>query len=143
MHQSPLEGMLASLDIIPLLRDNAAANGAILDMQGWDGVVFLVLVGATDIEVDFAVQEDSDSAFGSGAAITGAAITQLGATDDDSMSIVDVWRPTERYVRGTLTVGDGVAGSDTAVVAMRYRGQGTRPVVQDAATNELVKVKAN
>lgn len=141
MHQSPFETMLVSNDIVPLLRDTIVQAGAILDMQGWDGVAFVVLLGVVDIETDFKVEEDSDAAMGTPTDITGALITQLLGADDNKFAIVDVWRPTERYVRGELTTGNGVLGNNTAVVALRYRGQGRFPVTQGAA--ELVKIAAN
>ena len=141
MHQSPAEVMEISIDIPPLLYDNEVVNGTIHDMQGWDGILFLLNVGVMDIITDYLIESDVLVGFGSATAITGAAITQLTATDDLNVVGIDVYRPTERFVRSELTVGDGVAGTNASAIAMKYRGTGRFPITQ--ILQELIKVAQN
>jgi hypothetical protein len=142
MHQSPFELMLASQEIAPQsMAASTTFNGAGVDMQGWDGVAFILNLGATDGTVDMDAESDDNSGFSSPTAITGAAITQLSATDDNNIAILDVYRPTERYVRASVDTGAGAAADFASVLAVRYRGSGVFPVTQAAL--ELVKVAQN
>lgn len=141
MHQSPAEVMEWDQDIPPLLYDDEVVNGTIHDMQGWDGILFILNLGVTDIVADLLIESDDAVGFSSATAITGAALTQLTATDDLNVYGIDVYRPDERFVRSELTVGDGVAGANIGVTAIKYRGTGRFPITQ--LLGELVKVAQN
>ena len=139
MHQSPAETMLITQVVNPALYDDTAVNGAGVDMQGWDGVLFLIPVGAMDTTLDAKAQDSADNS--TFADIAGAAITQYTATDDNKLCAIDVWRPTARFVRVVVDPGDGTLGVNTGAIAIRYRRTGKLPVTQ--AMKELVKKAVN
>ena len=103
-----------------------------VDMSGWDGVLFICELGtitgsgtvtlaigqaATDTTVD---------------ALSGASAAASGSADSDLNLIVEVFRPTDRYVGGTLTcaVANSIIGGVTAI---QYRGI-KAPVTQPTAS---------
>lgn len=103
-----------------------AKTSAILDMQGYDGVIFIAGVG-TIIEAGtllLEVLQDSDSAGGTMAALAGTSaytVTAADALKTESCLWVDVYRPQERYVEAKLTpaVQNAVI---LGIVAIRYSG---------------------
>lgn len=99
----PSEGAAGTADI----------NGAILDMQGFDGVLVLVSFGAITggAVTSIKMQQDTDPAGGTMADLAGTAQT-VADDDDDETFYIDLYRPTERYVR--LVVD---RGTQNAVVA--------------------------
>ena len=143
-HMSPFEKMAVTLDIVPQsIAASSSANGAGVDMKGWDGVAFIMAVGAIDGTQDLKAQSDDNSGFSSATDITNAAITQVAGTGDNKVYILDVWRPSERYVRSVLANGAGATADFQAVIAIRYRGTGRFPITQDATVGELKKVAVN
>lgn len=73
---------------------------SIIDMQGFEGVTFIVTVlaitsgGVQSIKL----QEDTDSAGGTMADLTGTAIT-IADDDDNQTFAIELFRPFKRYVR--------------------------------------------
>lgn len=108
-----------------------------LDMAGWDGVLFLALLGdvtATSV-LQFKIYTGSDSG-GSGAALpTGGTATTAftaGASDADNLILLgDAFRPQARYVTGVLLRGTANAVVD-GIVAIQYRGR-TEVVTQSSS----------
>ena len=105
---------------------NTDANTTILDMSGWDGVVFVVPIedsantGVATLTVE-ANTANSDSGM---AAISGAVATATSASGDDlngKLLIVDVYRPQKRYVQAALTSAVANIAFGTAI-AIRYQG---------------------
>lgn len=124
-HSPLLGGVLLDM-IVPLLRDNTTGE-VIIDRQNatygaFEHFDFVVLTGTNDITCDFKVQEDAASDGATATDVTGSAITQLGASDDNKMVVVSVPQTafTKRYVKGLITCGDGVAGVDCAVLVIGY-----------------------
>lgn len=75
-------------------------EGVTLDMSGYDGVLMVVTFGAivANAVTSIKAQQDSDSAMGSDADLEGT--SQTVADDDDEQTfVIDVYKPTERYVR--------------------------------------------
>ena len=115
--------------IDPLLRDNATVKTDWIDMSKHQKCMFIIAVGATDITVDAKLREGLDSTGGSAQDITGKAITQLSATDDNKQAIIEVdaseldLADKYKFVSCQLIVGDGTNGADTTVIALasRYR----------------------
>lgn len=144
MHVSPAEHMAFSLGLSPQsIAASTAANGNIVDMSGWSGVLFVLALGAVDGTQDMKAQGDDAVGFGSPTDITGAAITQVAATGDDKIYILDVWRPTERFVRAVVTNGAGAVADFQCVLTIRYGRAGVLPPVQHASLGELKKVAQN
>ncbi len=86
----PSEGVAGTTDL----------NGAILDMQGFEGVLIEVVFGVitSGAVTSIKAQQDTDSAGGTMADLAGTAQT-IADTDDDKTFYIDLYRPQERYVR--------------------------------------------
>lgn len=112
--------------------DNTDTNTDRIDMSGWDGVVFItpvVLSVATGVATLTVEQNTIDSDTGM-KALTGAVATKTSATAN-TLLVVDVYRPTERYVQGVITSGTAnVTFGNT--IAILYKGS-KAPVTADAS----------
>lgn len=135
MHTLSAE-VLATQALGPASASSGAKLGAGVDMQGWDGVMFVINIGAiTGAGVaDAYVVRDDNSGFNSQTNINGAVLTQV--VNANTLQIIDVFRPSERYVRLILTPGaNTVLYSATAI---RYRRSGLLPPSQSA--EQVVRV---
>lgn len=119
------------------LADDTDSNTDIIDMSGWDGVVFIVPVtDSVDTGVATLKAEDNSANSDTGMThITGATATATSVANDDlnnQLLILDVYRPVERYVQGVLTSATAnIAFGNT--IAILYRGR-KAPVTQPTAT---------
>jgi hypothetical protein len=118
---------------------SADRNGATLDMAGYDGVMMVVKFAAiaTSAVTTVKAQQDTASGMGTAADLAGTGIS-VADDDDNQMFIIDLYRPTERYVRVVI---DKDASNNTAEMAfyIQYSGR-TRPAVNnvtDLVTYEL------
>jgi hypothetical protein len=118
---------------------SSVVNGAEVDMQGWDGCLFLLnigLIAATGV-LNALVQSDAATGMGSPTTVAGSEIAALGASDDDILVVVDVHGEIpERFLR--MAVTPSVAASLLGVVAIRYRGR--RAPAVNAGLEERVDV---
>jgi hypothetical protein len=103
-----------------------AKSSAILDMSGYDGVIFVAGVGTIieDGTIHLQVEQDEVNAAGGMAALAGTAAYTVLAADalkTQSCLWVDVYRPGKQFVRATLTpaVQNAVI---LGVIAIRYSG---------------------
>lgn len=118
-----------------------AVNGTAVDMQGWDGVQFIIPAGifGTNGTLDGLVQTDDNSGFNSPTNVANSNLTQIPAANANAVAVIEVWRPSERYVRLQLTgQTNGVTGG---AVAVQYRHSGILPPTQ--AAQQVVKVASN
>lgn len=112
-------------------------NSSILDMSGYEGVVFIVTItDSVDTGVaSLTAQGSTANSDGAMAAITGAVATATSAANDDlnsTLLIVDVYRPQERYIQGTLASSvANIAYGET--IAIRYNGR-KAPITQSSTT---------
>lgn len=118
----------------------AAVNGVALDMQGWDGVTFVIPYGVFGASGTLTglVQRDDNSGFNTPTNIASSSITQVNAANANAGVAVDVYQPSERYVRLQLT--GQTNGVTAGAVAIQYRRTGILPATQTLA--EVVKVSA-
>lgn len=118
-------------------------NSDILDMSTWDGVLFVVAItDSVDTAVATLTVEANTANSDSGmVAITNAAATATSAANDDlndQLLIVDVYRPTKRYVQAVLTSATAnIAYGST--IAIRYRGS-KAPVTVDSTVLDSAAV---
>lgn len=111
-----------------------AVSSSILDMAGYDGVVFVAALGdvTTSCVLTLKAEQDDVNAAGGMASLTGNATFTAGASDaDNKLLIVDVIRPTKQYVRATLTRTAANAVVD-GIFAIQYRSS-SRPVTADSS----------
>lgn len=123
--------------------NNTDANSDRIDMSGWDGIVFLVPItdsdatGVATLKVE-ANTVDSDSGM---VAITGASAAATCVSGDDlndTLLIVDVYRPQKRYVQGVITSSvANIAFGNT--IAIQYKGS-KFPVTQHASVKTIAQV---
>lgn len=147
-HQSLADSVLTTLEIAPKSSSSSTTNGAGVDMAGWDAVMFIVSVGAisTGGKLDGYVDGDDNSGFNTATNISGvnatganvnAVLTQV--SNANTTHIIDVYRPSERYVRLNLTPSDNTVLH--GAIAMRYRRTGILPPTQ--AAEQVVRVRQN
>ena len=117
---------------------SADRNGAILDMTGYRGVLMCVKFGAITTGAVTSIKAQQDTAVGMGGAadLLGTAMA-VADDDDDQLFIIDLYEPTERYVR---LVVDKDASNTTVETAtyIQYgaRNRPTTPTVTDKVTYE-------
>jgi len=96
-------------------------DSAVVDMQGYDGVMFVLHLGAVDATgtITMAAKQAATSIVGD--ALSGASVAG-DAADDDKLLVLDVLRPTDRYLSVTITraVADSVING---VVAFLYKAR--------------------
>lgn len=96
-----------------------------VDMAGFDGVLFVGLVGAITGAgtVTLAAEQSSDDGVADGfSALTGASAQASTNADDNKLLIVDVYQPTKRYVRTQLTRATANSVYD-GTLAIRYKAK--------------------
>ena len=98
------------------------SNTAILDMSGFDGVIFItpVTTATTGSVVALTVEASTTNADTYMAAITGAVATKTSPANG-TLLVVDVYKPLKRYVQGVITSATQVATFD-ATIAIQYSG---------------------
>lgn len=116
-----------------------AVNGTALDMSGWDAVSFMVPHGifGANATLDGLVQTDDNSGFNSPTNLANSNLTQI--TNANGIAVIEVYRPTERYVRLQLT--GQTNGVTTGAVAIQFRRTGILPPTQSAV--QVIKVAQN
>ena len=116
----------------------SAINSSVVDMQGYDGCLFLTTAGAITAGGVQSLKVQQDEAVGMGAAADLAGTNITVADDDNNQSFwLDVKRPRERYLRLVISraTQNSVWGE---IYAIQYRGR-SLPVsnnVTDTITGE-------
>lgn len=111
-------------------------DGDILDMSGFEGVVFIAKLGdVTDTSALELLAQQNTVNSGSGmASIAGSAAFTAGASSaDDMLLVLDVYRPRERYVRPKLKRGTANAVV-SGIIAIQY---GARKKSQSQAASVI------
>jgi hypothetical protein len=120
-----------------------AVNGTAVDMAGWDDVAFLVQAGVfgTNGTLDGLIQTSVNSGFDSTNVVNVANsnLTQIPAANANAILILEIARPTARYVRLQLT--GQTNGVTAGATAMQYRRNGILPPTQVA--QQVIKVQQN
>lgn len=113
-----------------------AINSSVLDMTGYEGVMFVALTGdvTSGSVLSLLAKGNTANSTSSPTPITQATATYtaLSASDSDSKAlIVDVFRPSLRYMFASLTrtTQDAVIGG---IVAIQYSAK-NKPTSQDAS----------
>jgi hypothetical protein len=113
-----------------------AVTSSVLDMQGYDGVMFIALLGdVSDTSVlTLTAKGNTASSTSSPTPVTQKAtdaFTANASTADSKAIVVDVYDPALRYVFAELTrtTANAVVGG---IIAIQYAA-GLRPTTQDAS----------
>lgn len=109
-------------------------NGSILDMSGFDGVMFVAAFGALTATQVTSLKAQQGALIGGGdmADLAGSSVGPLADADSNKCLVLDVYRPLEQYVRPVVVRGTANAVID-GVIAIQYSTR-VKPTVQDAAT---------
>ena len=114
------------------LADGAgASNSDSVDMSGFDGVMFVGIIGQQDASAtaEIKAQQSTDNAAFND--LSGAvAISPVNS--DNKFLVLDVYRPLERYVRSVLTRAGTTNSEWGGTLAIQYMGS-KKPTAHDAA----------
>lgn len=107
-------------------------EGTTLDMQGFEGVLMMVRMGAitSGAVTSIKAQQDSASTMATAADLEGTSQT-IADDDGDQTFYIDLYRPTERYVR--LHVDRGT--QNAVVASAEYIQYGPRKAVTTHGSN--------
>ncbi|HZP34162.1 MAG TPA: hypothetical protein VFB23_12455 [Candidatus Acidoferrales bacterium] len=116
-----------------------SVNGSAIDMQGYDGVTFIGVVGAfTDGSFDLKAQDDTSVGMGAASDLAG---TKTSATASNKLVILDVYRPQKRFIRPVVARGGATGSVIGSVVAIRYVGD-KNPVPAAAQDASIAAIKS-
>ena len=118
--------------------NNTDSNTTILDMSGWDGVVFItsITTATTGSVVALTVESNTANSDTSMAAIAGAVATKTSPSNG-TLLVVDVFRPQKRYVQGVITSTTQVA-TFGVTIAIQYKGAKAPLAVADTIAAQTV-----
>lgn len=119
---------------------NTDSNSSIVDTQDCEGVVFIVpITDSVDTGVaTLTAQQNTANSDTGMAGLSGAVATATSAANDDlngQLLIVDVYRPRERYVQGTLTSATANIAFGN-MIAIKY-GVRKAPVTSDSTVSSV------
>jgi hypothetical protein len=101
--------------------DNETINGTILDMLGYQGVVFFLVAEKGEVaNITLKAQQDTAAAMGAAADLEGTAVTIATAVATNSFGFLEVKLPRERYVRCVVVAPNITTPAMINVVAVRY-----------------------
>jgi hypothetical protein len=110
-----------------------AVNSSVVDMTGFEGCMFLCLWGTiTDGTPLIKAQQDVVVGMGAAADLTGTSVV-AAVTDDNKISILDVQRPIEGFLRCVVTRGGATGAVLDGIIAIQY-GANAQPTTHDATT---------
>ncbi len=128
-----LKNTLITRVLVATADGTGTQSSTILDMQGYEGVMFIWKLDDVDdtAVLTLQAQQDELNAAGGMATLTGTATFTAGATDaDDDCLVLDVYRPAKRYVRAQGVIA--TANAKTAgIIAIQY-GARKAPVTQSS-----------
>lgn len=114
-------------------------TGTTIDMSGYEGVMFILQAGViTDGALSVKAQGGA-LANGSDAADLAGTSTALTNAQDNDLAILDLYRPTQRYITPVIVRGGSTGAVVQGLVAVLY-GSHVKPTTQDATTVGVSKL---
>ena len=109
--------------------DNETLLGSGVDMAGYEGVAFYVLALKGEA-LDFTIkaQQAQVSDYSDAADLKDTAVAFSTTVGADGSTMLEIYRPTEQYVRPSIGVPNATAATPVAVIAILYGGR-VRPEV--------------
>jgi hypothetical protein len=109
-----------------------------IDMQGYDGVVFIAHLGSLTSTQITALQARGSNTSGSEAAFTTDHVTAAAAdADSNKILVLDVFRPPARYLKARVERGTANAVINS-VIAIQYHLD-KQPIQTDASVSQLAQ----
>jgi hypothetical protein len=139
-HSSLADKVLVSLDVAAQIA-STGINGTVIDMSGWSGVMYVFNLGAmaSGATFDARVVSSANANMSVNANVANAAFTQITNVSNLNVAVLDVWRPSQRYL--LLITTPATANTTYSTVAIRYGRTGNRPPTQ--AATQIVRVLSN
>lgn len=109
-----------------------AINSSEVDMEGYDGVLFVAVMGSTATDISMKAQQDVVTGMGGAADLAGSSKALDGTA---KIILLDIFRPLERFVRAVVT--RTTTTTIEQILAIRYKAR--NPPVSNASTAQLVK----
>lgn len=110
----------------------SAVNCSAVDMQGFEGVMFVASIGSANVGNGIKVQQGQQSGMGDAADLAGTQVLSDGTQTD---LVVDVNQPQERYVRPVI-IRAGATTTVEAAWAIQY-GPRSKPVSNATAAQAV------
>ena len=96
----------------------SAVNGTVVDMQGFEGVVFIASLGTAAADNGIKAQQGQQSNLSDAADLAG---TQVLSDATQTDLVLDVYKPQERYIRPVVV--RGTSTTVEAVWAIQYEAR--------------------
>lgn len=133
------KNLLANIEVVRCNDGEADSTGTyysdILDLSGFEGVMFIAKFEDVDSGsvLTLSAQQGETDATGGMSDLSGNATHTASDADeaDDDLLVLDLYRPTERYVRAKVVVGTQAAELES-VIALKYHAK--KPPVSQGAT---------
>lgn len=106
-------------------------NGAVVDMQDFDGVVFIAQFGTITDGTPALKAQGGAASDGSDAADLAGTSCAPALTDDNKAVVLDIYRPTQRYLRPVIVRGGATGAVLDSVIAIQYAPK-KKPTTNDA-----------
>jgi hypothetical protein len=113
----------------PTVTGTTAIDSTILDMAGYDGVLWIVRLGAPNAGNNIRARQDTDPAMAAAADLLNTLVNHA----TNNVHMLELKAPLERYVRCRVT--RGVTTTIDTLVAIQYRAA-NRPPVQPTSILE-------
>ena len=116
-------------------------NGTGVSLAGFDGVMFVALLGtltATQVTQIKAQQSSDDGSADAYTDIEGSESVAMDDADDNLLLFLDIFRPQEEYVRAVLERATANAVID-GMIAILYHAK-DRPITQDTSVSQYVQL---
>lgn len=115
-------------------------DGDTLDMDGFEGVMFVAVMGTITATAVTAmlVEQGEESDMSDAEELAGTQIT-IEDDDDEEVFVIDIYRPTDRYIRPVIERGTANAVVQT-VLGIQY---GARELPTELAVTDAVNYEAH
>lgn len=128
--------------LVSTLVGTTSVNGSILDMSGFEGVMFIAEANTiTDGTPALKAQDGNDSGLSDAADLAGSSVP-YAITDDNKAVILDVYKPLKRYIRPVFVRGGDTGAVIDSILAIQYAPR-VQPTTHDAATVAASEVWAS
>jgi len=112
-------------------------NGSALDMQGYEGVIFLAAIGTITSGAVTSLKAQEGDTSSPTADLTGSGVT-IADTESNKVAMLEIVKPGKRYIRPVLVRGTQNAVID-GIIAIQY-GARVKPPTQDTTVMAASKV---
>lgn len=101
----------------PVATGTTVVDSTALDMQDWDGVIWIVRIGTPGADRNIRAQQDTVVGMGAAADLAGTLVNSA----TNNVHVLDLKRPSKRFVRCRIT--RGTTTTVDTLIAIRYRGR--------------------